>query len=139
MRVLCTTTTKMMEPTVPQDCDALLVTTSLEEATAQVAAAFSGVSQRVVLAAGYAEAHRGLSKGGDGVVATGPGKVGGGGGGARGPRRIDGIPPAWPRQLLAAGCCDAGVTTDYQMPTQISHPAAYFCLVFVHVMLMLWV
>eukprot|EP01045_Picozoa_sp_COSAG04_P009191 COSAG04_NODE_527_length_13079_cov_26.785516_4_plen_282_part_00 len=89
LRALCTTTTKMMEPRTPQDCDACIVNAALDAAVAETTAAFTSPGRRLVLAAGYAAAHPGAGR--EGAAAR---------------RRIDGVPPAWPRRLIEAGACD---------------------------------
>ena len=86
LRALCTTTTKMMVPSVPADCDVCILGESLEAACGQVLTAFeAGPATRVVLAKGFAAPH---------------GKDAGSN------RRVDGIPTLWPRALLEAGACD---------------------------------
>eukprot|EP01051_Picozoa_sp_SAG22_P016883 SAG22_NODE_2484_length_2524_cov_14.986804_1_plen_209_part_00 len=83
LRVLCTTTTKMMAPRVPADCAAFLVEqVELRAAEAAVAAAFAEPAGGPVMLAG-------------GFDVTMPGN-----------RRVVGIPPDWAGALLAAGCCD---------------------------------
>eukprot|EP01043_Picozoa_sp_COSAG02_P002141 COSAG02_NODE_48_length_45421_cov_103.222100_34_plen_228_part_00 len=65
-----------------------VVVDSLEGAVQQVAEAFAdSAAQTVVLAGGYAAAHGGSSSG------------------AAGRRRIDGVPPEWPQQLIDADAC----------------------------------
>ena len=89
VKALVTTTTKMMEPRTPQDCDICLVIDSLESAVRQIADTFAdSAAQIVVLGGGYAAAH------------------GASGGSSGGRRRIDGVPPEWPQQLIEASACD---------------------------------
>jgi probable selenium-dependent hydroxylase accessory protein YqeC len=66
-----------------------VVVDSLESAVQQVEEAFADSAARtVVLAGGYAAAHGGAASS------------------AAGRRRIDGVPPEWPHQLIAANACD---------------------------------
>lgn len=93
LKALISTTTKMMEPSTPQDCDVCVVVESLQAAVQQVCEAFAdGAERTVVLASGFAAGH---STAGGGAA-----------GGTAERRRIDGVPPDWPQQLIAASACD---------------------------------